>query len=428
MVRDRLALHLTDAVGCGVAAVGVVAAAHASEVAVAQGGAAASTLLGSPQRVPAPLAALANGTRCHALDFDDTHEAGICHASAVVAPAALAVGQAGGSSGAQVLDAYARGCEVAVRVATAIADDAYARGFHPTSVCWVFGSTAAAARLTGLGERGTAQALGIAASFASGLLEYLSDGSATKPIHAGWAAQAGVMAVALAEAGAEGPATAIEGRFGLLASHGASTDGAGAVADELGERWEAAAMSLKPFPACHFAHASTWAAAETAAEHRLTPEDFAEIVVRVPPAGEQMVLDPIEAKHRPRTPYDAKFSLPYTVAHRLVYGQLGLGAFSEEAIADPDVLALAARVRPEPISPSDGRPSRFGGGARTITRSGVEHDRSCPMRQGARATRSLPSGRSTSSATTRPWRCPPTTRADWRTASRRSRPRPTWTG
>ena len=382
-VRDRLGLHLLDVVGCGIAAVGAGVAGHASALASAQGGAPEASLIGASERVPAALAAFANGTRCHGLDFDDTHEVGICHASAVVGPAALAVGERRGRSGGDVLDAYVRGCEVAVRIATVFADGAYARGFHPTGVCGAFGAAAAAARLEGLDERLTLAALGVAGSLASGLLEYLSDGSATKPIHAGWAAQAGVQAVLLAASGAAGPTRVIEGEFGLLASHGARPDDAGAIVDELGERWEAAAMSIKAFPACHFAHASTWAAAETVATHGLRPDDIAAIVVRIPHAGEQMVLDPIEAKHHPRTPYDAKFSLPFTVAHHIVRGGLGLDAFSEASIADPDVLALARRVAAEPLGPADGTVSRFGGGARTITRDGRELDRLLPHAPGS---------------------------------------------
>jgi len=382
-VRDRLALHLVDVVGCGIAAVGTGAAGHASTVAAAQGGVPEASLLGAAERVPAALAAFANGTRCHGLDFDDTHEAGICHASTVVGPAALAVGERRNRSGAEVLDAYVIGCEVAVRIAMAFADGAYARGFHPTGVCGAFGAAAAAARLERLDEDLAVEALGVVGSFASGLLEYLSDGSATKPIHAGWAAQAGIQAALMARAGATGPARVIEGRLGLLAAHGARVDGADAIAEDLGERWEAAAMSLKPFPACHFAHASTWAAAETAAEQRLEPGDIAEIIVRIPQAGVQMVLDPLEAKRHPRTPYEAKFSLPFTVAHHLVRGGLGLDAFSDSSIADADVLALAARVAAEPIRETDGAVSRFGGGARVITRSGAELDRLLPHPPGS---------------------------------------------
>jgi 2-methylcitrate dehydratase PrpD len=371
-IRSRAALHLLDTVGCGLAAVGLQAAGHATALAVAQGGRPEASILGQPSLVPAPLAALANGTRCHGLDFDDTHEPGICHSSTVVAPAALAVGEASHSSGRDVLDAYILGSEVALRIATGLAEGLYARGFHPTSVCGAFGAAAAACRLLGLGAAETDNALGIVGSFASGLFEYLSDGSATKPLHAGWAAQAGIHAAQLAQAGATGPATVIEGRFGLAASHTDSPFDAAAAVDGLGETWEIANVSIKPFPACHFAHSSTWAVAELAAEHDLGAADIAEIVVRIPDEGVALVLTPLSDKLEPRTVYDAKFSLPFTVAHHLVHGHLELSAFSEQRIRDTDVLAVARRVRGEAMADP---PSRFAGSAHVVTTAGDELDR-----------------------------------------------------
>lgn len=371
-VRERAVLHLLDTLGCGVAAVGTGAGEPASVLALVQGGVAEASVLGADEPVPAALAALANGTRCHALDFDDTHEAGICHSSTVVGPAALAVGEARDSSGRDVLDAYVLGSEVALRIARATADGLYARGFHPTSVCGSFGAAAAAARLLGLGAVEATHALGIVGSFASGLFAYLTDGSGTKPLHAGWAAQAGVQAAVLAGAGATGPAAVIEGRFGLVESHSDAPVDAETMTDGLGRTWEIEDSSLKPFPACHFVHSSTWAAASLVREHALELADIAEIVVRIPAEGEPLVLSPLEAKHEPRTPYDAKFSLPFTVAHRLVRGQLGLSAFSAHAIRDPDVLALARRVRGERLPTP---PSRFAGGARIVLHDGAELDR-----------------------------------------------------
>lgn len=373
-IRSRAKLHLLDTLGCGLAAVGSGAGRHASAIAAAQGGRAEASLLGEETAVPAALAALANGIRCHALDFDDTHERGICHSSTVVAPAALAAGEAAGSDGESVVDAYVLGTELALRIATATADGLYARGFHPTSVCGAFGAAGAASRLLGLGTEETGNALGVVGSFASGLLEYLSDGSATKPLHAGWGAQAGIQAARLAQAGATGPATVIEGRFGLMRSHTETRAGAESICDRLGHRWEIAELAIKPFPACHFAHSSTWAAGELAGEHGLNPGEIAEILVRIPPEGAPLVLDPLSAKLEPRTPYDAKFSLPFTVAHYLVRGSLDLTAFSPERIRDQEVLEVAGRVRPESVG--DGSPpSRFAGGVRIVTRDGLELDR-----------------------------------------------------
>lgn len=379
-VRERAARHLLDTLGCGVAAVGLGEGAHATTLATAQGGAPQASLLGDAQRVPAALAALANGVRCHALDFDDTHEAGICHSSTVVVPAAFAAGEAGGRDGRAILDAYVLGTEVALRIASATADGLYARGFHPTPVCGAFGAAAAAGRLLGLSPAQACAALGIVSSFAAGLFEYLADGSGTKPLHAGWAAQAGVQAALLAQAGATGPATAIEGRFGLIASH---TDAPPAPLDlaDLSERWELPSLSIKPFPACHFAHSSTWAAAALADEHALASDDVAEIVVRIPPEGEPLVLTPLEAKHAPMTPHNAKFSLPYTIGYRIVHGALPLAAFTEEQIADATVLTIARRVRFEPLT--EEAPSRFAGGARLVTRDGRAFDRFVPHPPGS---------------------------------------------
>jgi 2-methylcitrate dehydratase PrpD len=371
-VRARATLHFLDAIGCGLAAVGMGAGAHATHVAAEQGGRQETSLLGSVKRVPPAPAALANGTRCHSLDFDDTHERGICHSSAVVAPAALAMGQAQGSSGRAVLDAYILGSEVAVRIAVTTADGLYVRGFHPTSVCGVFGSATAASRLLGLDVVATTNALGISGSFASGLFEYLSDGSATKPLHAGWAGQAGIYAAQLAAQGATGPASVLEGRFGLLTSHAGNQGDASEITGRLGERWEITELSIKPFPACHFAHASTWAAGQLVDHNEIPVDDVADIVVQVPAEGVPLVLDPIDAKLAPRTPYDAKFSLPYTVAHRLIHGHLDLGSFSSDRIGEPRVLALAQRVRGGVL---DNPPSRFAGRALIRTVSGDEFDR-----------------------------------------------------
>jgi 2-methylcitrate dehydratase PrpD len=367
-LRAVAARHLTDVLGCGLAAVGSGDGGHATEVVGSAGGATEASVLGRETRYPAAAAAFANGTRFHALDFDDTHEEGICHVSAVVAPAALALAEAEGLGRDELLDAYAVGSEVALRVAVAAAQSIYMRGYHPTSVCGAFGAAAAAARLRRLDAEAATNALGIVGSFASGLMEYLADGSATKPLHAGWAAQAGVQAAALAAAGGTGPATILEGRFGIFASHGEAPIDAAPVVAGLGSDWHAERVAIKPYPACHFLHAPTWGVAELARAHGFGPDEVEAIEVEVPAPGVPLVLDPLESKHRPATPYDAKFSAPWAIAHHLVHGELTLRSFSPEAIADPRLLELAGRVRGGAWT--DGEPpSRFAG-AVTVTVGG----------------------------------------------------------
>ncbi len=312
-----------------------------------------------------------NGTACHALDFDDTDERSSTHVSAVVAPAALAAGEATGASGAEVLAAYALGAEAVVHLGAPHAPDLYARGFHPTSVVGVVGAALAASLLLGLDDVQAVCALGVAGSFASGLFEYLEDGSATKPLHAGWAAQAGIQAARLAANGATGPATVLEGRFGLFAAHAGSGGAASDAVAGFGEEWRLPGVAIKLVPACHFVHACVEQAAALAAAEQIDPDDIAEIVVRIPDPGVPIVLEPAQAKRRPATPYDAKFSLPFCVASRLVSGPLTLGSFAAEAIGDPDVLALAARVRSEPWG-GEPPPSIFAGATRIRRRGGAD--------------------------------------------------------
>jgi 2-methylcitrate dehydratase PrpD len=195
---------------------------------------------------------------------------------------------------------------------------------------------------------------------ASGIFEYLADGSPTKPFHAGWAAQAGVQAAALADAGARGPATVLEGRFGLYATHVDVPFDVAAQFADLGERWETPLVAIKPYPACHWIHSSVDAAAEAAGD--LPADRIERIVVRIPDVGVPIVLEPAADKRTPRTSYDAKFSLPWCVAARLVHGRLDVRSFVDETtLADPAVLALAARVEHAPWNGGEG--SVFAGGA-----------------------------------------------------------------
>src|SRR5581483_4265821 len=242
----------------------------------------------------------------------------------------------------------------------------------PTAICGIFGATCAAARLTGLDTATTASALGIAGSMASCLFAYLEDGTATKPIHPAWAAHGGILAARLAALGAEGPASVIEGKFGLyhafLGAERGEIDIDSQLAD-LGSRWETPRIAYKPFPVCHFMHGSLGAAADATAGRTLRPEEIADVVVTVPAAGVALVLEPAEQQQRPRSDYEGKFSLQYSVASMLVRGHVGVSDFTDEAIADAAVLAVASKVRYEtPDYPS--YPQAFPGGVRVTLTDG----------------------------------------------------------
>ena len=233
--RTRCAPIYSTRSARGLAAVGTGAAEHATAVAVAQGGREEAALLGLPARVPAALAALANGTSCHALDFDDTHEAGICHSSTVVAPAALAAGEA---SATRRRRCWTRTCwgarsRCALR---SVRRRASTRAASIPRPCAVVRSRGRGGEAFGLDRTQARNALGIVGSFAAGLFEFLRNGS-TKPLHAGWAAQAGEAGGAAGGGRGHGTLDRDRRRFGLIASHTDSPAAADEMTETLGDTW-----------------------------------------------------------------------------------------------------------------------------------------------------------------------------------------------
>lgn len=352
-VRGAAALHMLDALGCGLAAAASGAGTQARDALGA--GVGPASVIGRRESATARDAAFANGVLCHALDYDDTHAEAVAHVSAVVVPAALAVAEETGAGGAELLDAVIAANEVVARIGAATQGGIHRRGFHPTSVCGVFGAATAAARLRGLDAEAATRAFGIAGSFSGGIMEYLADGSATKPLHAGWAAQGGLLAAALAAHGAGGPASVLEGRFGVLATHADGPWDIGPQLATLGRRWETPAITFKPYPACHYTHAAI-EAVRAALGATARPDEVTGVLVQVPEGAVDLVCEPAAAKAAPQTGYDAKFSLPYVVAAAIVDGTVDVATFAETRIAEPDLLAVAARVRYEVADlPTSGR-------------------------------------------------------------------------
>jgi 2-methylcitrate dehydratase PrpD len=381
-VLDAAKLHLLDAYGGGLAASALGAGTEGRTIAPAISGNGGASVIGAAEVTTPASAALANGMMCHALDFDDTHSDSICHVSTVTGPAAAALAEGGRHSGADLLAAFVAGSEVTIRVGAAAAPGYMVRGFHPTSVCGIFGATATAAHLLGLDEDATASALGIAGSMASGIFAYLGDGSATKPIHAGWAAQGGVVAAQLAAAGAEGPPSIFEDRFGFFAAYyGADAQLMEQELETLGSVWEMPRVAFKPYPICHFSHSSIDAAASLLRDTPLSAADVRRVTVAIPDPGVPLVLEPLDDKRDPRTDYEAKFSLPFGIAALLVRGGVDIASFTSATIRDPAVLAVARLVEYERREFST-YPESFPGWVRIETNDGRVLERELAYQRG----------------------------------------------
>lgn len=351
-VVDSVRKRVLDILGIAIAATPLETSQAARRWVLEQGGRPQASAVGLPDRVPANWSAFVNGVLAHSLDYDDTHLPSVLHPSATVVPAALAAAESAGADGRATIAAIAVGLEVCVRLGMAGYDEAsgnsifFEHGQHATSICGAMGGAAAAAMLYGLGENGVTNALGLAASMASGVIEANRTGGTVKRMHCGWAAHAAVSAAQLVEHGFTGPPTVLEGRFGFFQAwlHGAFDPAA--VTEGLGEQWAVPDIFFKPYPANHFTHAGIDAARALRAGG-LRPEEIASIQLGVPAANLRTIGEPIEVKRAPETGYMAQFSGPYTVVAGLLGGGglgVGLDDFSDELARDPKRRALMSLV------------------------------------------------------------------------------------
>jgi 2-methylcitrate dehydratase PrpD len=323
---------LFDVTGLAVAArdTDYVAAALAS--AVDEG---PCTALGHSRRLTMYDAALVNGTAAHGEDYDDTFEGGPIHAGAVIVPAVLA------AAGAP-------------KIAVGLPADAIARAF------------------------------GIAGSLASGIIEYLADGSSTKRLHAGAAAQAGLRAAHLAQAGFAGPITVFEGSHGLYKAFAPSkTPDFSKLLDGLGQRWVMETLAFKPY-ACGTMTQPFVDCALRLAAAGIKAEEIVAITCKVGEGTVHRLWEPLIEKHSPPNGYAGKFSTPYCMAVAFIDGEAGLGQFTDNRANDPALRKLAAKMA-YVIDPDDEYPRNFSGHLKAELADGTMREFTQPhMRGGAR--------------------------------------------
>jgi 2-methylcitrate dehydratase PrpD len=341
------------------------------------------TVIGHQRTVNATGAAFVNGTAAHGEDFDDTFEGGPVHAGAVIVPAVLAACERHNPDGRMALTGIAVGTEVLCRLSLVVPKAVHKAGFHPTAIFGAMGAAAGVGAALGLSAKQIVDALGIAGSMAGGIIEYLAEGAWTKRLHAGWAAQSGIRAALLARQGFVGPRTVFEGVHGLFQAFAHTANGDfDALTADFGTRWVTDTLAFKPYPCGTMAQPYIDCARRLAARG-IRPEEIREIVCEVAEGTVHRLWEPLADKQRPRNGYAAKFATPYLLATGFVRGGVGLGAFTEAAIRDSKVLALAAKVK-FVIDPQNPYPNNYTGHVRATMNDGsVIEERQPHLRGGA---------------------------------------------
>lgn len=317
-----------------------------------------ANVAGNSWVLPAPWAALVNGTAAHALDFDDNFDPAKAHASAVLYPAILALADTTDATGPDVLDAYIVGLQIMGRIGQGVNPVHRNRGWHATSTVGVYGAAAACARLLELDAAKCAHALSLASSMSSGFMSQF--GTMAKPLHAGLAAKGGIMAAVMAAHGMEAGRHTLDGPTGMntlmvgpdrdeLKRHMTGAEHGQTLEFELNDIGTPLHITeygfrVKRFPNCGSAHRAMDLLLALMQEHGFTADDVETIEVHAPKSH----LDNL-FYHEPGNGLEAKFSMEYAIACLLMTGYCGLGDFTAEAVGRQNLRAQFHKVRLHPV-------------------------------------------------------------------------------
>jgi 2-methylcitrate dehydratase PrpD len=296
-----------------------------------------ATVIRTSLKAHPAIAALANGVMGHAVEMDDIHREALIHPAAPVVPAALAVAEHEDVHGRDLIEAVVLGYEIEIRLGMAVNPSHY-EYWHTTSTCGTFGAAVAAGKLLGLDEKGMAYALGIAGTSAAGLIEVF--GTMSKPYNAGRAAMDGVLAAVLAKEGLTSSTAILESPKGFLRATSKRYD-TDKIFDGLGVRFEIKNNIFKVHASCGHTHGAIDAVLEIVKRYGVGPSEVREILVGTYP----IAVEVVGKNYEPRTPEEAKFSLPYCVAVAMLHGRAGLEEFSYDKLADDKVRELMKKVK-----------------------------------------------------------------------------------
>ncbi|MBI3044528.1 MAG: MmgE/PrpD family protein [Betaproteobacteria bacterium] len=349
-VRNNTGLFLLDAIGVAIAnrkKPFVLLQANAIDRTIKEG---SCTVIGHAQAFVAEGAAQLNSTAIHGNDFDATHLPSIMHTSSVVFPTAMAVAEEVGATGAEFVASAVAGCEVLIRMGLATQGAMHRLGFQSTALCAPVALALVAGRLYNMPREQIVSAAGLAASLAAGLRAFSDDGTWGKRVITGWACRAALMATSLAREGYPGTPDALEKEpFGL---YKAFVQAGGYDLTELtrglGEEWVSREIDLKRYPCSHGHHAFLDTARRAKRELNLCPEDIESVMVYVSTEARKWWFEPRSKKYDLANVYGARFSMPYTIALALQFGNLYDEHLDDrKVLQSPELQNLVTRITPK---------------------------------------------------------------------------------
>jgi 2-methylcitrate dehydratase PrpD len=341
-VVEKAKRHILDTFGAALAGATSEEAARAKAALLTMEGGGTASIWATSESAAPRNAALLNGIAAHAFELDDT--GGCDHSGAVVLPAAVAALSVldKSVSGRAFLTAVVLGYDIGRRALEGFGGyrPHNEAGWHSTGTCGTFAAAAATASLLRLTPEQSASCLGLAASFSSGLWAFIHDGAMAKRIHAGRAAEGGLLAALLAQAGVTGPTHVFEDVWGgFLKTYAHEPTDPGALTRDLGASWRIMRCAIKPYASCRDAHAAVDAIGRILGRHVIAPDDIVAVHARLSPFLAGMVGGR-DATSLPA----AQMSLPYAIAARILFGTAGLSAYTAERRADERLRGLIERV------------------------------------------------------------------------------------